>query len=160
MKGDSPISVSDGIKLINYGCFGNIKRNRERFEAVFGVNNCVGKHRKRAGSQEVTLDMIYDLIEIAKKYAEKLNATKEQLKDYFNQLKNTFQETLEGMQKIWIVIVDKSGMRRYIDPDTEDVNEGKGKRWISRFSYIDFEKEYLCEKINKIKETLNKKLKN
>ncbi|MDR0330536.1 MAG: hypothetical protein LBH93_02350, partial [Chitinispirillales bacterium] len=149
MKGDSPISVSDGIKLINYGCFGNIKRNRERFEAVFGVNNYVGKHRKRAGSQEVTLDMIYDLIEIAKKYADALSITN------MDSLKTVFQETLDAMEKIWDVVVDKSGKRWYIEHGTKDSGERKGEMLREPFRYINLKKDYLLEKRNKIQSALN-----
>jgi hypothetical protein len=119
----------------------------------------VGKYRKRAGSQEVTLDMIYDLIGIAKKYAEKLNATKEQLKDCFDQLKNTFQETLTGMQKIWDVMVDASGTLWYIDPKDKDSDERNGKKSRGRFLYINDEKDYLREKINNIQRVLNENLK-
>jgi hypothetical protein len=99
--------------------------------------------------------MIYDLIEIAKKYAGKLYATKEQLKDYFDQLKNTFQETLEGMQKKWVVAIDAFGTRRYIDPENEDSDERNGGKPIGGFRYINLEKDYLCDKINKIQGALN-----
>jgi hypothetical protein len=123
---NSIIPIHDGIKLINYGCFGNIKHNRERFEAVFRVNaknNYVGKYRKRAGSQEVTLDMIYDLIGIAKVYAEKLSATKKQLKETFDQLKNIFQETLEGMQKTSYIDPKNKELRRKINEIQVALNE-------------------------------------
>lgn len=90
------INLKLGIKLINYGCYGNVSHNRDRFNNVFkdfsGEENYLGKYSEQSKDRVITLDMISDLLAIGKTYAKKLNIEPEKLKE-------AFQKTLEEMEK-------------------------------------------------------------
>ena len=90
------IGLKRGIKLINYGCWGNTSDNQRRFSDVFkdfsGEENYLGKYNEQGKDRVITLDMISDLLTIGKTYAKKLNIDPIKLKE-------AFQKTLEEMEK-------------------------------------------------------------
>ncbi|MDR2973006.1 MAG: hypothetical protein LBU83_13965 [Bacteroidales bacterium] len=101
-RGGKSIMLQNDIKLINYGCNGNLGIHRRRFEVAFRtrgengnfVNNYLGKYNNRSRDRVITLDMINDLLTIGKSYAKKLKIESEQLGNF----KSVFRNTLGKMR--------------------------------------------------------------
>jgi hypothetical protein len=71
------ITLKRDIKLINYGCYGNVPDNRNKFDgALRESDNYLGKYNGKSSDRIVFLDLINDLEDRRQRIKTRLEAIK------------------------------------------------------------------------------------